>query len=52
LEFGISNTKTFTFYGPELNTVISESSFPAHNPILVQGNIVVYVNDITYNKVD
>ena len=52
LEFGTSNTKTFTFYGPQLDTILSESSLPVHNPILVQGNIVVYVNDITYNKVD
>ena len=52
LEFGTSNTKTFTFYGPQLDTVLDSSSIPAHNPIFVQGNIVVYVNDITYNKVD
>ena len=52
LEFGTSNTKTFTFYGPLLDTVLDSSSIPIHNPIFVQGNIVVYVNDITYNKVN
>lgn len=52
LEFGTSNTKTFTFYGPQLDTTLDSTSIPTHNPIFVQGNIVVYVNDITYNKVD
>ena len=53
LEFGTSNTITFTFYGPELNTTTSSSSqVPTHAPVFVQGNIVVYVSDRTNVKVD
>lgn len=53
LEFGTSNTRTFTFYGPERDTVISNSQYaPTHGPIFVQGNIVVYVSDRTNVKVE
>lgn len=53
LEFGTSTTRTFTFYGPEIDTVISNSqSAPTHGPIFVQGNIVVYVSDRTNVKVE
>lgn len=53
LEFGTSNTRTFTFYGPHIDTVIDNSQYaPAHDPIFVQGNIVVYVSDRTNVKVE
>lgn len=52
LEFGTSNTRTFTFYGPRLGTVLTNSSPPVHSPVFVQGNIVVYVSDRTNVKVE
>ena len=52
LEFGTSDTRTFTFYGSELDTTIGSSQAPTHTPVFVQGNIVVYVNDRTNVKVD
>lgn len=52
LEFGASNTRTFTFYGPQLDTVLDSTSLPEHNPVFVQGNIVVYVSDRTNVKVE
>lgn len=52
LEFGASNTRTFTFYGPRLDTVLDSSFLPVHNPVFVQGNIVVYVSDRTNVKVE
>lgn len=53
LEFGTSNTRTFTFYGPEIDTVITNGQVaPTHGPIFVQGNIVVYVSDRTNVKVE
>ena len=51
-EFGTSNTRSFTFYGPEINTVVDKTDPPKHGPVFVQGNIVVYVNDRTNVKVD
>ena len=50
-EFGTSNKRTFTFYGPKLDTT-NGGNVPTHGPVLVQGNIVVYVNDRTYVKVE
>ena len=53
LEFGTSTTRTFTFYGPQIDTVINNSQYaPTHNPVFVQGNIVVYVSDRTNVKVE
>lgn len=53
LEFGTSNTRTFTFYGPQISTVIANSQYaPTHDPVFVQGNIVVYVSDRTNVKVE
>ena len=53
LEFGTSTTRTFTFYGPRIDTVIDNSQYaPTHNPVFVQGNIVVYVSDRTNVKVE
>lgn len=53
LEFGTSNTRTFTFYGPQISTVIANSQYaPTHGPVFVQGNIVVYVSDRTNVKVE
>jgi hypothetical protein len=49
--FGTSNKRTFTFYGPKLDTT-NGGNVPTHGPVLVQGNIVVYVNDRTYVKVE
>lgn len=52
-EFGTSNTRTFTFYGTELDTTVSSGSqAPTHTPVFVQGNIVVYVNDRTNVKIE
>lgn len=50
--WGTSNKRTFTFYGPKITEVLSQQNPPAIANPLVQGNIVVYVNEITYNKVD
>lgn len=50
--FGTSNKRTFTFYGQKITEVMSQSAPPDIANIQVGGNIVVYVNDITYNKVD
>jgi hypothetical protein len=52
LAWGTSNKRTFTFYGPKITEVLSQQNPPDIANPLVQGNIVVYVNDITYNKVD
>lgn len=52
LAWGTSDKRIFTFYGPKITQTLSQSSPPSVGSILVQGNIVVYVNDITYNKVD
>lgn len=52
LAWGTSNKRTFTFYGPKITDVLSQQNPPDIANPLVQGNIVVYVNDITYNKVD
>lgn len=51
--FGTSDKRPFTFYGPKIDTVVSNGGVPPdHGPIFVQGNIVVYVNDRTYVKVE
>ena len=50
--WGSSNKRTFTFYGPKITEVLSQSAPPDIGNLQVGGNIVVYVNDITYNKVD
>lgn len=52
LAWGTSNKRTFTFYGLKITEVLSQLNPPNIANPLVQGNIVVYVNDITYNKVD
>lgn len=52
LAWGTSNKRTFTFYSQKITGVLSQPNPPNTTNPLVQGNIVVYVNDITYNKVD